>query len=529
MKWLGFLFSALFFAAPVGTPAEAWFRHGSAAATCPYGTGSGDNGCAAANQNGSFQDTSLLTAAQQSSQISLFPLHATVANNIVPFNIPGIDYPIGPDKTLTPRDPRTISDGICTYHNNGGSPLVELVLCDGSGVVTETLNNYDFGGKIIGQGPVELYFDSKPLGASAGSTITVTNSYFNPPAGTGSRFGFGYAVGYQGNWNIVFKNNQCDGADMDLNSDECFRDDGETFGTTIDIEYSVFTHVNKERVMGNGANSGIAQTWKYNYIRGLNDLNTTSHGEVSLLSCGGGSPTNCLNKTLDHHTIIGNFVISNSLTDAYCVSGGGAGGCNNSATWFLSNGQAHGIYVTTTTFQNNVQITNNTGAPGGGPATPTTPYMWGYSGFSGVWPTDSLTVTNNWIDGTGSTGGCFTNGPSNALSSTTASTSGNTINITAFGGNYSNNPIDIGWVIKHSGFTDAKITAFVSGAGGAGTYTFSGPAQTLGSDSAWTIVPNIGSLTASGNKSLADPTNTGIAASIDPSGPTLIANCPGAH
>lgn len=504
----------------LSSPAEARPHGGIAVAggggiTCLYGTGTGDNGCSGANQNGSFQSAGLLTVGQQSGQISLFPLHSNPANNIVPFNIPGIDYPIAYDKTLTLKDPRTISDGVCAWNVPGN-----YVACTGSGTVNEVINGYDFCGTTIGKSAVLLYVGGG--GVNIGSTFTATNNNF-------CDLGSGTPFGITGNYSYIIKYNQFDGTGATLSSDSPVRDDGQAFGTNVDFEYNAFTNINTVRAFGGGSNSGATQTWKYNYARGLNDLNTTSHGEMSLLSCGSGTNPNCANKTLDHFTAIGNFVISNSLTDAYCSGGGGAGGCINSATWFLSNGAPHGVYVTTTTFTNNVAITNTSGAPGGGPATPTTSHMWGVGLMSGIFPTDSLTYTGNWADGTGSTA-CSTNGPSNSDQGT-ASTSGNTITITALSSGYNGSPIDKGWLLRNvaAGFTDAKITAYGTGTGKLGTYTFDGPPQTIGSTSGWTILPYIGSLTASNNKSIADPTNTGVAASIDPSLPALAANCPGSH
>src|SRR6185312_13474005 len=107
-------------------PAEARLHHGGigtgAAISCPYGTGSGDNGCAYAaanNPNGSFYNPNLINTAQQSGQNSLLPLHSVVANGIVPYNMPGVDYHIGVDTSVTQKDPRTVtlanSQGVCQW------------------------------------------------------------------------------------------------------------------------------------------------------------------------------------------------------------------------------------------------------------------------------------------------------------------------------------------------------------------------------------------------------------------------------
>lgn len=506
------------------SPAEARLHHGGvgtgASSGCLYGTGSGDNGCQLANVNGSFQSGNLLTVGQQSQQISLFPQHSNPANNIVPFNIPGIDYPIGPDKTLTPQDPRTISDGTCTYSATGGPAGSDgWVPCSGSGLKAEVLNNYDFSGAKIGKNPVFLYFGGSP---STGSTALVSNSYL-------ATFASAEAVGYEFAWNMTFKNNQYDGTNASVSSGSTpIEDDGSFFGTSLDAEYNVFININSVRAYG-GTNSGNAQTWKYNYFRGLNDLNTTSHGEVSLISCGGGGGTNCANKTIDHFTAVGNFIINNSLTDAYCSGGGGMGGCTNSAQWFNSAGATHGIRYANVTISNNVHITNTTGAPGGGPATPSTSHMWGEALFAMGWANLGVVIGNdNWVGATGSTF-CTVNGPANGSESITASQSGTVINITGTSSSYANDPIEPGWQFWRGGIVVATITSMGTSIGNTGTVNVDTSA-TIGSDSNWTLVPGFTSESFARNYSLDDPSNTGIATALNISGPTMKpTNCPGAH
>jgi hypothetical protein len=177
LSWL--LSAALALSMAAAWPQSAQARlhggiaNGAPAGTCLYPT---DNGCAAANQNGSFKNTSLLTSAQQSGQTSRLPSHPMT------FNIPGVDYPIGPDKTLTPQDPRTISDGVCAYAATGGP--MPWVYCAGTGTINETLNNYDFCGSKIGKTQVLLYaggVGGVSQNPTLGSTFTVTNSYFCVP------------------------------------------------------------------------------------------------------------------------------------------------------------------------------------------------------------------------------------------------------------------------------------------------------------------------------------------------------------
>lgn len=494
MKWLGFLFSVVFFAALVGTPAEAWFKHGAASASCPQAT---DNGCAAAQANGSFLSASLLTSAQQSGQNSLLP---TRAGGLLTLNIPAVDYGIGPASTLTPQDPRTINDSICHYTN---APP-EIVLCYGSGVLTETLNNYDFSGAKIGKGPVLLYLDKTPQAPSAGSTITITNSYF---ALQGGGAGLDYCVGYTGNWNIVFKNNQCDGSSAISTSDFPFRDDGDLAGTSLDIEYTAFTHVGVGRIIGGMRYTAL--TFKYNFVQGLNDLLTSNHGEVALRSC---SQTGCTGSE-DYE---GNFVIWNTTV---------AGSVNN-ATFFPSDGASDGIVLSFFTVKDNIIVTNTCGSP----ATPAGCTQIGKALFNTrLASLGIVTITGNWMDGTGANfcgiSGTAQNGDG------TASTSGNTINITALDSSFNNFPIEPNYFAINPGFTTASITAYGTGTGKTGTYTFGGSPQAQGSTSTWTFVPGYtGTPTLTPNWNLADPSHTGSPQAVGFTGPTMAdTNCQGAH
>lgn len=484
----------------------------SATAACPQAT---DNGCAAAGVNGEFQNASLLTSAQQSGQNSLLP---TRAGGALTLNIPAVDYPIGPDKTLTPQDPRGLNDSVCHYQ----ATPVELVLCYASGTVNYTLNNYDFGGHKIGKGVVNLYLDKTPSAVSLGSVFTISNCYFDVPAGTGARSGFGVSVGFTGNWSVVSVHNHYDGTNADLGSDEPFRDDNLKFGTTFSSTYDVFTNVNTVRVYGGGADSGVAQSFNYDFIEGLNGLNTTSHGEVSLISCGSGSNPDCQGQTIDHFTALGNFIIGDTYSQAYCDSGGGAGGCINSAVFFLSAGEPHAIKYTTVTVSNNISVTNTSGTP----ATPNNGNaQWGEALFSGGWSAiGTFNVSNNWVDATGAFF-CTIIGP--ASNGVTASASGNTLTITASTGSFNNNPIDLNWKIYQSGFTTANITAFGTGFGNLGTYTFDGPPQTVASSSGWILVPGIATANLSNNYNLADPSHTGVPVALNINGPTFQSTCQG--
>jgi len=443
------------------------------AGACAYSI---DNGCAAANRNGMFQNASLLTSAQQSGQNSLLPTHPMA------FNIPAVDYPVGPDKTLTPRDPRTINDRICHYVPSPPASA-EVVECDGSGVLNYTINNYDFSGTKIGKAPVLLYFDTQ---ASPGSVMTITNSYFSVPRIDSK------SIGFHGNWSIIFKNNQCDGtsAVRDV-SQFCFGDDGDSVGTTFVAEYNAFTNMNVGRVAGGFRYMTTA--WRYNFIQGLNDLLTANHGEVALRTC---SQNNCTSS----EEYNGNFIIWNSTP---------AGSVNN-ATFFPSTGASNRLRFTSVKIINNISV-NNLGRDG------SLQVGNGLFDFRAANYGD-VTITGNWLDSAGQ-GNCGISGASSGGNSVTASQSGNIVNVTGLSSSFGTS-IEPGYMFFHAGgYTTTTITAFGTAFGSTGTYTVDGPPQTVASDGAWTLVPGFKSQTLGGNYLLNDPRHTGVPTAIGYTGP----------
>jgi hypothetical protein len=456
---------------------------------CPYPT---DNGCAAANKHGSFQNPSLLISAQQSGQTSLLPKHPMT------FNIPAVDYPVGPDKTLSPRDPRTINDGVCVYNGTGANtPPNDFVGCTASGVVTETLNNYDFCGTKIGKAILRLYAGGTP---SIGSRLILTNNYFClfPSTGIYSRldnYSLAWGGGNGRNWSIIYRNNQCDGSAADANSGFCIRDDADAAGTSIDIRYNAFTNQGVGRISGGFTN--MTYTQKYNFIQGLNDLATTNHGELMLRNCTG-ARHNCT--SFDNYE--GNFIIWNRPHSP---------GLNN-ATIFPGDGSSDGVTLTSMTFLNNIIVTNKNGS---------TTVIDDALFNARLATMGTVTMSGNWVDATGANN-CSISGVKSGGSTVTASASGNTLNVTDLSSSFNNFPIEPGWLILHSGFTTASITARGTGVGKTGTYTFGGSPQTLGSDSNWTLVPGyIGTPDLSNNWNLNDPSHTGMPRAMNISGPQM--------
>ncbi|MCU1526653.1 MAG: hypothetical protein JWP75_416, partial [Frondihabitans sp.] len=103
------LFLALALAASAhAPPAQAFFPRGVATTPgCAFGSSLGD-GCPAANQNANFKTTwsAFLASAAQSGQ-SYVTTHVSGSSTPlnIGWNLPGIDYPVGYDTTVTLHDP----------------------------------------------------------------------------------------------------------------------------------------------------------------------------------------------------------------------------------------------------------------------------------------------------------------------------------------------------------------------------------------------------------------------------------------
>ena len=464
-----------------------WPRGIGGGSICPYGTGTGDNGCSGANQNGSYQDTNLINSAQQTGQNSLLPLHAVTANGIVPFNMPGQDYPVGYDKTLTLKDPRTIiNDGVCQW-------AATFLDCSsiGSGVVNEVLDGYDFSGTTIGKGAVGIWAPNSHV--SAGSTLTITNSKFSLIPATGTA-----EVSVGGNFsNFVFKYNQCDGASADSASGFCF-DSAATVTGSWDIEYNAFTNQGVGRVAGGLTNA--SWTFKYNFVQGLNDLNTSNHGEIMLRNCSGGR-ANCT--AFDDYE--GNFIIWDPVAFT--------GGNGDNATVFPGDGASDGVTLTSFTYNQNVVVTN-TSISGG-----LQPDQAMFNSRLAIMGT--VNMNKNWTDAHGSNG-CSISGVKSGGDTVTAQASGGVVTITGLSGSFGNNPIETKWQFWRGGVLWGTITSMGTSVGNTGTVNVDN-AATVPSDSSWTLVPGFTSLTANDNFNLNDPSHTGVAAAMNISGPQFVA------
>ena len=378
-------------------PASAQFMQGGitvVTSACPNaGTASAD-GCAGANQNGNFKQSTLLTANAASGQtLAFFPA----------WNIAGKDYPVSYDKTLSLQNPSVASLPTgCAYLDSGTSPTASTATgarhtgptlsCGGTGQSAFT------GGTLSGMDFTQnsctwLYF-----GASASGTATIKNNHF----GSGSNCDGDSASG------VALLGGSFAGALMSI-----------TF-TNNEVEElynknTVKTNLINAFFFGNKGTSGshCASLYQYNYIHDLNgnfaagkndfctldlqfnvytnfNLGPSSHGAFFANTPTAG--------TAGTHTVVDRI---NQQYDICIYTTAATAGQGTTCFSMLGTQNGFTDYTVTNTDHDTI-ITNKAG--GNGSATVS-------AAISAVQRPALITnvyISNNYVDPTGATG-CFTN------------------------------------------------------------------------------------------------------------------------
>jgi len=439
------------------------------AAACPYAI---DNGCAGANQNSNLKDPTLLASSIQSGQ-------SWTSKHPMNFNVPGVDYPVGYDKTVKLKDPQTDATLLANCPYRAG-----VFLCNSGS--TPPINGFDFTGAISAYGhPFSLQFGPNTIG-----TCQVTNSKFLVDStNTASPVWF-----KNGTCNRIFKYNQCSGSGASGSATSCIQDDSRSPSNNSDYEYNAFPNQGFPRIITSvgSAGAGLTRTFKYNYVYGLGQKDDPNHGEIDLY---GGQCRGC-GYTVKSVEWTGNFIVWAKATLSV-----------NNATFFAGTGDQNNYRTLATTINSNIIVANRD---------PSGAATIGRVVVDGEWASlGAVTYNNNYVDPTGAFF-CAVNGL--VVQNTVATVNGNTATVTSG----TLRGVEIGYNINGPGMLQATITN-VSGGGGAGTvYTFDGSPQNRGSI-AVTLTPGILSLASSGNRNLTDGSST------DVRGPQLSGSCNNSH
>ena len=168
-----FIFSLIaLLALPLVAPSHAISAQVSPS-TCPKGTTLGD-GCLQANPNAVFQASNFFTCTA-ATHCALTPGQKPYTA-LPSWNVAGVSYPVGYDKTLSLKDPTTaLLPSGCSYNKSITAPQVTCTNVHGL-----DLEGYDFGnttwrGQTTGGGCVSLEI----TGSVTGAIVIKNNRFFN--------------------------------------------------------------------------------------------------------------------------------------------------------------------------------------------------------------------------------------------------------------------------------------------------------------------------------------------------------------
>jgi len=110
--------------------------------TCPYQTGY-DDGCASTFADGNYINNNFFSYAKQSGQESYYSGPNTPSSHPPPWNVAGVDYPVGYHTSHKLQDPATepLPPG-CTYSATGSPSGGAIVIC--ANVANLKLKDWDF-------------------------------------------------------------------------------------------------------------------------------------------------------------------------------------------------------------------------------------------------------------------------------------------------------------------------------------------------------------------------------------------------
>ena len=322
---------------------------------CAYGSAFAD-GCPGSPVGGNVQHADFFTSrAKQSGQSYV---------TRPPWNVAGVDYPVGIPSGTVLKDPTTAAlPSGCSYSSN-------VVTCSGSGNLT--VDGYDFGlhncvflDIYSYTGTILIQNNNFEMGSSAacqtnyglidveattsGSSLIVQNNVFNDNAPT-----YPTAPNYLFVWDV-----------------------GRTTGASL-YQYNAFLASIGRPIETTSGGDCVAQ---YNYFEGLN-YGSEAHGEIEMIA----SAATNVNFTAQFNT---------SLNPA--DYGGGA-----TALWYVSAGQDNGQTFGTVNIKNNTSAINLYKGLGG------TTMMAADTVFAAN-PVTTANILNNYIDPTGLLG-CYSNG-----------------------------------------------------------------------------------------------------------------------
>ena len=313
---------------------------------------------------GAYQNTHFFDYAQQSGQSGYFSAPSIPSSHPPPWNLAGVDYPVGYPTTARLKDPALdrLPRG-CAYNATGSSKAGSIVVCDGE--ANTVLDGWDFSLHNC----TVLDVKSRSTGA-----IKIKNSRFVNGPNCSVLNGALVLVEYPTAADFVFAHNLVDGL-------------AQTYPTSlmamvapfvrgnVTIEHNAFLHSPARPVLSNSAGSFFIA---YNYWEGFVYKPTDGHGEIVI---------NYLGASAVQPSVVYSF---NTVLEPNDVSPMGG-----TAAIYLTSGK-FGTIEKAQADHNTTVINKNSGAVTVAAASVET--AWGRYG--------SVIFDENYMDGTGAFG-CF--------------------------------------------------------------------------------------------------------------------------
>lgn len=246
-------------------------------AACPYGTSFAD-GCAGAITTASFKVSTSYGIAFNTYSTSQTYVGAGQTWNGVhmqPWNVAGVDYPVGYDTTLSLKDPSTTPPANCAYSATGGLGNGPRVVCNTANPVD--VEGYDFS----------LHNGISLVVLAAGTSVTVKNNKFS--CGSAICNGAsGGLINIGGTVSVYIGNNLFEGGDEPTSTicggGRCTSD--QVSGISINnssgnrtVEYNAFLYFTG-RPIAASAIGNVTSIRRFNYVEGLQGQDAQSqHGE----------------------------------------------------------------------------------------------------------------------------------------------------------------------------------------------------------------------------------------------------------
>ena len=239
--------------------------HGRPPPTCPFGSGY-DDGCAKANTDGSFINSTFFSYAKQSGQGKYYSAPGVPSDHPPPWNVAGVDYPVGYSTSRKLKDPAIspLPAG-CTYSATGSDSGGAIVVCNH--IANVTFNGWDFSLHNCTHLDIKNY---------TSGTVKILGSKFVNGPNCSIKNGYLVTVEDPSPTDVVFKHNSFDGNALNYPTSLGAMLILNNVGSTT-LKYNAFLHSPGRPISSSSVSALLVA---YNYWEGFVYQDSDGHGEV---------------------------------------------------------------------------------------------------------------------------------------------------------------------------------------------------------------------------------------------------------